>query len=142
MDEKKKILFLCTDNAARSQMAEGFANTPSSDRYEAYSAGSEPTEVHPRAIERRSRHFSALQSVRLWRSSANGPLARMCDRVYASSPRLGSTPAALIAFAAVWQRSISTCAKRNCSFLILDQSHSFISPLDYPLVLAPSHDFV
>jgi arsenate reductase (thioredoxin) len=51
MDEKKKILFLCTHNAARSQMAEGFVNTLYSDRYEAYSAGSEPTEVHPCAIE-------------------------------------------------------------------------------------------
>ena len=51
MDDKKKILFLCTHNAARSQMAEGFVNALYSDRYEAYSAGSEPTEVHPCAIE-------------------------------------------------------------------------------------------
>jgi arsenate reductase len=55
MDEKKKILFLCTDNAAQSQMAEGFVNALYSDRYEAYSAGSEPTEVHPCAIERDNR---------------------------------------------------------------------------------------
>lgn len=51
MDDKKKILFLCTHNAARSQMAEGFINALYSGRYEAYSAGSEPTEVHPCAIE-------------------------------------------------------------------------------------------
>ncbi len=51
MNEKKKILFLCTHNAARSQMAEGFINSRYSDRYEAYSAGSEPTEVNPCAIE-------------------------------------------------------------------------------------------
>ena len=51
MEDKKKILFLCTHNAARSQMAEGFINTLYSDRYEAYSAGSEPTEVHPCAID-------------------------------------------------------------------------------------------
>ena len=51
MDDKKKILFLCTHNAARSQMAEGFVNALYSDRYQAYSAGSEPTEVHPCAIE-------------------------------------------------------------------------------------------
>jgi len=48
---KRKILFLCTHNAARSQMAEGFVNALNGDRYEAYSAGSEPTEVHPCAIE-------------------------------------------------------------------------------------------
>jgi len=37
--EKKKILFICTHNSARSQMAEGFVNTFFSDNYEAYSAG-------------------------------------------------------------------------------------------------------
>jgi len=51
MDDKKKILFLCTHNAARSQMAEGFVNALHADRYQAYSAGSEPTDVHPCAIE-------------------------------------------------------------------------------------------
>ena len=51
MNAKKKILFLCTHNAARSQMAEGFVNALYADRYEAYSAGSEPTEVHPCTIE-------------------------------------------------------------------------------------------
>lgn len=45
MSEKKKILFLCTHNAARSEMAEGFINACYSDRYEARSAGNEPTEV-------------------------------------------------------------------------------------------------
>jgi len=47
----KKILFLCTHNAARSQMAEGFVNARYHDRYEAYSAGNEPTGVHPCAVE-------------------------------------------------------------------------------------------
>ena len=51
MNGKKKILFLCTHNAARSQMAEGFINAQYSDRYEAFSAGSEPTKVHSCAIE-------------------------------------------------------------------------------------------
>jgi len=51
MNVTKKILFLCTHNAARSQMAEGFVNALYADRYEGYSAGSEPTEVHSCAIE-------------------------------------------------------------------------------------------
>jgi arsenate reductase len=47
---KKKILFLCTGNAARSQMAEGLANAFHSDKLEAVSAGSRPAGwVHPLA---------------------------------------------------------------------------------------------
>ncbi|NMC09819.1 MAG: arsenate reductase ArsC [Methanothrix sp.] len=48
--EKKKILFLCTHNSARSQMAEGLLRAMLADRYEAYSAGVEATRVDPRAI--------------------------------------------------------------------------------------------
>lgn len=49
---KKKILFLCTANAARSQMAEGLANGLHSDVVDAVSAGSRPAGwVHPLAIE-------------------------------------------------------------------------------------------
>ncbi len=51
MNSKKKILFLCTHNAARSQIAEALINARYVDRYVAYSAGSEPTEVHPCATE-------------------------------------------------------------------------------------------
>ncbi len=47
----KTILFLCTHNAARSQMAEGVVNARYHDHYEAYSAGNEPTNVHPCAVE-------------------------------------------------------------------------------------------
>jgi len=50
MNGRKKILFLCTHNAARSQMAEGFINARYGDRYKAYSAGNEPKEVQPCAI--------------------------------------------------------------------------------------------
>jgi len=48
--KKKKILFLCTHNSARSQMAEGLLRAMYGDRYEAYSAGVEATRVDPRAI--------------------------------------------------------------------------------------------
>jgi len=48
--EKKKILFLCTHNSARSQMAEGLLRAMYPDRYEAYSAGVEATSVDPRAV--------------------------------------------------------------------------------------------
>jgi arsenate reductase (thioredoxin) len=47
---KQKILFICTHNSARSQMAEGYLNARYSDRYEGFSAGTEVTRVHPLAI--------------------------------------------------------------------------------------------
>jgi arsenate reductase (thioredoxin) len=48
---KKKVLFICTHNSARSQIAEGYMKVNYSDRYEVFSAGTEVTRVHPMAIE-------------------------------------------------------------------------------------------
>ena len=45
----KKVLFICTHNSARSHMAEGFVNALHSDRYNAFSAGTEPSTVSPYA---------------------------------------------------------------------------------------------
>ncbi|MGC8977326.1 MAG: arsenate reductase ArsC [Candidatus Ratteibacteria bacterium] len=47
----KKILFLCRENSARSQMAEGMVNYFYKDKFIAKSAGSIPKYVHPLAIE-------------------------------------------------------------------------------------------
>jgi arsenate reductase len=47
---KKKVLFICTHNAARSQMAEGLLRSLAGDRYEVFSAGTEPGRVHPYAV--------------------------------------------------------------------------------------------
>lgn len=48
---KQRVLFLCTHNSARSQMAEGFLRAMAGDRFEAQSAGTERTAVHPLAIQ-------------------------------------------------------------------------------------------
>jgi arsenate reductase len=48
---KKSILFICTHNSARSQMAEGMVNALYADRYEASSGGTMATRVHPSAIK-------------------------------------------------------------------------------------------
>jgi arsenate reductase len=47
----KKVLFVCVHNSARSQMAEGLANSLSGGKLRAWSAGSTPTQVHPLAIK-------------------------------------------------------------------------------------------
>ena len=48
---KKKVLFVCTHNSARSQIAEGLLNHFCGDRYQGFSVGSAPTMVNPFAIE-------------------------------------------------------------------------------------------
>lgn len=51
MTQKLKILFLCTGNACRSQMSEGWARRLKGDLIEAYSAGVAPHGVDPRAVQ-------------------------------------------------------------------------------------------
>lgn len=48
---KKRVLFLCTHNSCRSQMAEGIVNADLGDRFQAFSAGTEATRVNPLAKE-------------------------------------------------------------------------------------------
>jgi arsenate reductase (thioredoxin) len=48
---KKRVLFLCTHNCARSQIAEGLLRKVGGDQFEVFSAGTEETRVHPLAIE-------------------------------------------------------------------------------------------
>lgn len=47
---RPRVLFLCTHNSARSQMAEGILRTLSGGDVEAFSAGTEPAAVHPLAV--------------------------------------------------------------------------------------------
>ncbi|HVP89577.1 MAG TPA: arsenate reductase ArsC [Terriglobales bacterium] len=49
--EKKRVLFICVHNSARSQMAEGLVNALYGDRLQAVSGGTEATRVHPGAIK-------------------------------------------------------------------------------------------
>ena len=51
MLKKEKIIFICTGNACRSQIAEGIMRRLAGDKFDVFSAGSSPTQVHPMSIK-------------------------------------------------------------------------------------------
>ena len=50
MLNKKKVLFICTGNACRSQIAHGLLRDMAPDQFDVFSAGSHPSQVHPMSI--------------------------------------------------------------------------------------------
>ena len=51
MPKKEKIIFICTANACRSQIAEGIMRKLAGDKFDVFSAGSHPSLVHPMSIK-------------------------------------------------------------------------------------------
>ena len=49
--QKEKIIFICTANACRSQIAEGIMRKLAGDNFDVFSAGSNPSLVHPMSIK-------------------------------------------------------------------------------------------
>ena len=92
--ENPCVLFLCTHNSARSQMAEALLRRRAGDRYRACSAGTEPTDVHPmtrRVLEEVGIDTSTLRSKPL--SEFLGKVAPryaivVCAQAAESCPRL------------------------------------------------------
>ena len=50
MENKQKVLFICTGNSCRSQIAEGLLNEMAAKYFDVYSAGSHPSRVNANAI--------------------------------------------------------------------------------------------
>lgn len=89
---KRRVLFLCTGNSARSQMAEGWLRHLAGDRYEVCSAGTQPVGLNPGSVEamaeveidishHRSKHVAEY---------ATQPIdyvIMVCDRAKESCPR-------------------------------------------------------
>ena len=48
--KKQRVLIVCTGNSARSQIAEGLIRHEAGDRFEVFSAGTQPTQVRPEAV--------------------------------------------------------------------------------------------
>lgn len=82
--EKSRVLFLCTGNSCRSQIAEAFVNSRMSDAWEAYSAGSRPAgTVHPLALtvltEIGIEHHGRSKSIEEFRGQAFDVVVTLCD---------------------------------------------------------------
>ncbi len=93
---REKVLFLCTHNSARSQMAEGLLRAMYEDRYEVYSAGIKATFVDPRALTvmkeigidisgQRSKSMEEYQGILF------DLVVTVCDRARDTCPLCGTT---------------------------------------------------
>ena len=94
---KVRVLFLCTHNSARSQMAEGILRHLSGGRIDGFSAGSQPTGLHPLAVEvmakmgidisqQRSKHLDEFLD------QSFDYIVTVCDSVRESCPTFPGDP--------------------------------------------------
>jgi arsenate reductase len=96
MTRKPKVLFLCTGNSCRSQMAEALLRHHFAGRFEAYSAGTAPLPIHPLTLQvlaEQEVDTSALYSKHV--SSLGDPaqfdyIITVCDRAARDCPALAA----------------------------------------------------
>ena len=82
--KKEKIIFICTGNACRSQIAEGLMRSLADDKFEVYSAGAYPTKVHPAAIKAMSEvgvdiSFHTSDPISLFINESMDIVVTVCD---------------------------------------------------------------
>ena len=95
-----RVLFLCTGNSARSQMAEGLLHSLSHGTVEAHSAGSHPKPLHPQAVRVMRRRGIDLRG---WRAKHLQEFATqrfdlvitLCDRIREVCPEFPDNPRAI-----------------------------------------------
>ncbi|HEY0649365.1 ArsR family transcriptional regulator [Phenylobacterium sp.] len=93
-----KVLFLCTGNSARSQMAEALARALSGGAIEAVSAGSHPKALHPNAVRVMAEDYGldiagqASKSLDLFEGERFDWVISLCDRVREVCPEFPDRP--------------------------------------------------
>jgi arsenate reductase (thioredoxin) len=82
--QRTSVIFLCTHNSSRSQMAEGLLRAHGGDRYTVYSAGTHPRGVHPLAV-------LAMAEIGIDIGAASGHRAKSLDEFVGQSLDLSVT---------------------------------------------------
>ena len=137
-DEKIKVLFLCTGNSCRSQMAEGWTRHLQGNRIEAYSAGIETHGLNPRAVQVMAeagvdiaRHQS--QHVDEFKDIPFDYVVTVCGHAHEHCPVfLGNTKVVHVGFAdppQLAQEVNGEEEKLNCYRRVRDEIRAFVETL-------------
>jgi arsenate reductase (thioredoxin) len=136
--QKLKILFLCTGNSCRSQMAEGWARHLKGDRIEPYSAGIETHGLNPNAVKvmaeagvdisaHRSKHLEEAGHV------AFDHVITVCDNAHESCPVFpGTTRVMRVGFddpPRLAKRAADEEEALNCYRRVRDEIRTFVETL-------------
>jgi ArsR family transcriptional regulator, arsenate/arsenite/antimonite-responsive transcriptional repressor / arsenate reductase (thioredoxin) len=94
---RQRVLFLCTGNSARSQMAEAFVTHRSEGTVEAFSAGSHPKPLHPNAVRVMTEHGIDISTNRTkpltrFARSRFDRVITLCDKVREVCPEFSGSP--------------------------------------------------
>jgi len=136
--QKLKVLFLCTGNSCRSQMAEGWARQLKEDIMESYSAGIETHGLNPSAVQvmaeagvdisgHRSKHVDELKDI------AFDYVVTVCDHAHESCPVFpGKTQIVHVGFddpPRLARQAVSEEEALNCYRRVRDQIKAFVEQL-------------